>query len=220
MSVLVKICGVNSVEAADAVLRAGADFAGLVFHSSSPRNLSSGEAAALAQRLRGRTRIVAVVADASDDFAGAVVSAARPDILQCHGGETPERIAALRERFGIAIMKAIAVSEASDLDAAPRFEPAADMLLFDAKAPAGAARPGGRGAAFDWRLLRGRRFSRPWLLSGGLDAGNVAEAVACASAPGVDVSSGVETAAGVKSPSLIQDFARAARAASLAEAKP
>lgn len=219
MPVLVKICGVNCVDAADAVLRAGADFAGLVFHPSSPRNLSPGEAAALAQRMRGRARIVAVVADAPDDLIAAAVSAARPDFLQCHGRETPERAVALRALFGVGIVKAIGVSNASDLDMATRFEQAADMLLFDAKAPFGSAQPGGLGAAFDWRLLHARKFSRPWLLSGGLDAGNVAEAMASANAPGVDVSSGVERAPGMKSPELIADFVRAARAASLAEAK-
>jgi phosphoribosylanthranilate isomerase len=219
MSILVKICGINSVESADAAVRAGADFVGLVFHAGSRRNLAPDFARALAEHLRGRVRLVALVADAGDERIALIVDAVRPDFLQLHGGETPERIAALRSRFDTAIMKSIPVAEASDLFDVARYEAVSDMLLFDAKAPKGAERPGGHGAAFDWQLLRRRSFSRPWLLAGGLKPDNVARAIASSGAPGVDVSSGVESAPGRKSPELIRAFIDAARNASRAEAR-
>jgi phosphoribosylanthranilate isomerase len=140
----------------------------------------------------------------------------RPDFLQLHGSEAPERVGALRPRFGIPIIKAVAIADAQDVANAARYEAAADMLLLDAKAPDGAMRPGGHGAAFDWQLLRGRKFSKPWLLAGGLDADNVARAIAASDAPGIDVSSGVETAPGIKSPEMISAFVIAARAATTA----
>ena len=217
MGVLVKICGINSVESADAAVRAGADFGGLVFHSQSPRNLAHDQAAALAAFMRGRLRLVALFADAGDETIHEVVKIVRPDFLQLHGNETPERVGALRSRFGIPIIKAAAIADMSDVTRAARYEIAADMLLLDARAPDGALRPGGHGAAFDWQLLRGRRFSQPWLLAGGLNAGNVARAIAVSDAPGVDVSSGVETAPGRKSPEMISTFVAAARNAQFAE---
>jgi phosphoribosylanthranilate isomerase len=211
MSVQVKICGINGVESADAAVRAGADFVGLVFHAGSRRNLAPDFARALAEHLRGRVRLVALVADAGDERIAAIVEAVRPDVLQLHGTETPERVAELRTRFGTAMMKSIAVAEASDLSDVARYEAVSDMLLFDAKAPRDAERPGGHGAAFDWQLLRTRKFSRPWLLAGGLKPDNVARAIAASGAPGVDVSSGVESAPGHKSPELIRAFIDAAR---------
>jgi phosphoribosylanthranilate isomerase len=219
MSIQVKICGINSVESADAAVRAGADFAGLVFHPASPRNLTREQAVGLADRMRGRTRLVALMVDAKDEEIGAVVKAVRPDFLQFHGSETPERVGAARSQFGIPIIKALAIADASDLARAAAYEAAADMLLFDAKAPASAARPGGHGAAFDWQLLRGRSFSKPWLLAGGLNAENVARAIRACDAPGVDVSSGVETAPGVKNTQMILDFVTAARSATYAETR-
>lgn len=210
MALLVKICGINTALAADAALRAGADFAGLVFHPKSPRQLSFEGGRALADHLRGRVRLVVLVADADDAWIASTVEAVRPDFLQLHGRETPERAGAIRARFGVPLIKALPVAEAGDLDAASAFEPVADMLLFDAKAPEG-LRPGGHGVAFDWSLLRGRRFSRPWLLAGGLDPRNVARAVAATEPPGVDVSSGVEIAPGVKSSEKIAAFVAAAR---------
>ena len=213
MSVLVKICGINSPEAADAALSAGADFCGLVFHAGSPRNVSAEQAASLASRMRGRARIVALLADASDEEITAAMRAAQPDMLQLHGKESPERVAGLRTRFRVDVIKAIAIAEASDLSAVRAYEDVADMLLFDAKAPVNAGRQGGHGAAFDWQILRGRNFARPWLLAGGLHAENVARAIRAAHAPGVDVSSGVESAPGIKSPDMIRNFAAAARAA-------
>ncbi len=219
MGVLVKICGINSVESADAAVRAGADFVGFVFHAGSRRNLSPDFARALADHLRGRVRLVALVADAGDGWIAPIVQAVRPDFLQLHGSETPERIAALRSRFDTAILKSIPVADASDLSGVAGYEAVSDMLLFDAKAPKGAERPGGHGAAFDWQLLRGRSFSKPWLLAGGLKPDNVARAIASSGAPGVDVSSGVESTPGNKSPDLIRDFIDAARGAQYAEAR-
>ncbi|HVU20930.1 MAG TPA: phosphoribosylanthranilate isomerase [Rhizomicrobium sp.] len=219
MGIQVKICGINSVESADAAVRAGADFAGLVFFRGSPRNLSREQGASLAERMRGHARLVALMVDANDEEVAAVVKAVRPDFLQFHGSESPERVGAVRSQFGVPIVKALAVAEASDLARAGEYANAAEMFLFDAKAPANAARPGGHGAAFDWQLLRGRSFVRPWLLAGGLTSENVARAIASSDAPGVDVSSGVETAPGVKSPQMISDFVAAARSASYAETR-
>jgi phosphoribosylanthranilate isomerase len=217
MAIQVKICGIASVEAADAVLRAGADFAGLVFHPPSPRHVTPDKAAQLAARLRGRTRIVALLSDPKDEDVESAIAAAQPDFVQLHGRETPDRIAALRARFGKPVIKAIAVAESSDLACVPVFDSVADMLLFDAKAPASATREGGHGAPFDWQLLRGRSFKRPWLLAGGLNADNVARAIRSAESPGVDVSSGVETAPGLKSAEMIAAFVGNARAAQFAE---
>jgi len=210
MALLVKICGINSAEAADAAVRAGADFGGLVFHPKSPRHLAFEAARSLADRLRGRLRLVALTVDADDELIAAALKAVRPDFLQLHGKETPARAAAMRARFGVPLIKAVAVAESADLSAVPCYEQSCDMFLFDAKAPEGAV-PGGRGAPFDWQLLRGRSFSRPWFLAGGLTPENVGRAVATAGAPGVDVSSGVETAPGVKSAGLIAAFVSAAR---------
>ena len=210
MAVLVKICGVNSAEAADAALRAGADFAGLVFHPKSPRNLKLDAARSLAERMRGRIHLTALVADADDATIAAVLHAVQPTYLQLHGSETAWRTADIRARFGLPVIKAIAVADSADFEAAAEYEIAADILLFDAKAPEG-IRPGGHGVPFDWQLLRGRSFTRPWLLAGGLSPANVARAIAASGAPGVDVSSGVETAPGVKSAALIAEFVSAAR---------
>jgi phosphoribosylanthranilate isomerase len=216
MALLVKICGINTAEAADAAVRAGADFAGLVFHPKSPRHLSFETARALADRVRGRIRLAALVADADDVFIAAALDSVQPDFLQLHGRETPERVGAIRARFGLPLIKAIAVAEAADFKSVPSYYPVADMLLFDAKAPEG-LRPGGHGTAFDWSLLRGRKFPRPWLLAGGLEPGNVARAIAAAAPDGVDVSSGVETAPGVKNPEMIAAFVSAARNPSKSE---
>jgi phosphoribosylanthranilate isomerase len=212
----VKICGINSPEAADAAVSAGADYVGLVFFSRSPRHVTPERAASLAARLRGRCRVVAVLVDATDAEIELAVNAAGPDLLQLHGQERPERVAAIRHRFGIPVMKAIGVADAADLAAVAGFEQVADRLLFDAKAPRAAGRPGGHGAAFDWQLLRGRKFSRPWLLGGGLNAENVSRAIRACDAPGVDCSSGVETSPGVKSARLIREFVAAACAVQFA----
>jgi phosphoribosylanthranilate isomerase len=216
MPIQVKICGINSVESADAALRAGADYVGLVFHARSPRALGPEQARSLSSRLRGRTRIVALLADADDAAIATVMASAKPDLLQLHGRESVERVGEIRGRTGAQIIKAISIAEADDIFAAARYQDVADMLMFDAKAPAGATREGGHGAAFDWQLLRGRNFSRPWFLAGGLTPENVTRAIAISGAPGVDVSSGVETAPGVKSPDLIRSFIETARNAQFA----
>ena len=217
MGILVKICGINSAEAADAAARAGADMAGLVFHPRSPRNLRPEQASALANRLRGKLRLAVLLSDPSDEAVAAAVAAVKPDFVQLHGAETPERVAAIRDRFRVGIIKAIAVADASDLAMASRYEDIADMLLFDAKPPSGAEREGGHGAAFDWQILRGRTFARPWLLAGGLNPDNVVRAIRSSEAPGVDVSSGVETSPGQKSGELISQFVANARSAQFAK---
>jgi phosphoribosylanthranilate isomerase len=217
MGVFVKICGLNSAEAADAAARAGADFGGFIFHRGSPRNLVPDQARLLADRLRGKLRLVAVTSNASDDELAVIVAAVRPDFLQLHGAEAPERVAAIRGRFALPVIKAISIAEQSDFAALQSFEPVADMFLFDARAPKGAAREGGHGMAFDWSLLKGRAFARPFLLGGGLNPSNVARAIALATPYGVDVSSGVESQPGVKNSGLIADFVSSARKAQLSE---
>ena len=216
MAVQVKICGIASVEAADAALRAGADYAGLVFRKGSPRYVVQEQAAQLAARMRGRLSVVALLSNSNDEEAAAAVSAARPDFLQLHGSESPARVAALRTRFGTPIIKAIAVADATDMDCVTGYESVAELLLFDAKAPPGSSREGGHGAPFDWQLLHGRAFRRPWLLGGGLTAKNVGRAIGASGAAGVDVSSGVERSPGVKDATLIAEFVRAARAGEFA----
>ena len=216
MSVLVKICGIKSAEAADAAVRAGADFAGLVFHARSPRNLAPEQATSLAGRMRGRVRLVAMLVDPTDEAIAAAIAAVKPDFIQLHGTETPARAGAIRSRFCVPVIKVISVADAADFTDVPRFEDAADMLMFDAKPPPGASREGGLGTPFDWQIIKGRKFVRPWLLAGGLNPENVARALSLTEAPGVDVSSGVETAPGVKSPELIAQFTAAAKAAGYA----
>lgn len=216
MAALVKICGINAPEAVDAALRAGADFAGLMLHPRSPRHVAREQAAALAVLLRGRARIVTVLVDPDDEALTAAVTAVKPDFIQFHGNETPDRVAYVRARYGVEVIKVISVADAADLTAVPRYEAVADMLMFDTKAPAGASREGGLGTAFDWKILQGRSFTRPWLLAGGLNTDNVARAIRITGAPGVDVSSGVETAPGRKAPELIAAFTAAAKAAQYA----
>jgi phosphoribosylanthranilate isomerase len=212
MAVLVKICGINSVEAADAAAKARADFAGMIFHRTSPRYLDPIRAGIVAERLRGRLRTVALLIDPNDDEIAGVVTVVKPDFLQLHGNETPARVGAIKSRFGVHTIKAFAIADANDFASVAAYNDAADMFLFDAKAPAAATRPGGgHGIAFDWQLIRGRSFTRPWLLAGGLNADNIARAIQVSGATGVDVSSGVETAPGAKSPELILNFVEAAR---------
>jgi phosphoribosylanthranilate isomerase len=220
MPIQVKICGINSVESADAAVRAGADYVGLVFHARSPRALNPEQARSLSERLRGRVRIVALLADAEDAAIAVAMADAKPDFLQLHGRESVERVSEIRGRTGAAIIKVISVAEADDISAAAKYEGIAEMLMFDTKAPANATREGGNGVAFDWQLLRGRTFSRPWFLAGGLNAENVARAAAISGASGVDVSSGVEIAPGVKSPDLIRRFIDNAHKAQFASVTP
>lgn len=211
---IVKICGLKTAESLAAALDAGADMVGFVFFGPSPRNVSLSEAAALGRLVNGRAKKVALTVDADDALIDAISRALAPDILQLHGKETPERAAALSARTGKQIMKALGVSDRADLEAASAFETACDWLLLDAKPPKDATRPGGNGQAFDWSILDGFAPAKPWLLSGGLNAGNVADALARTHAPGVDVSSGVESAPGVKDTAAIRAFVKAARALS------
>jgi len=208
---LVKICGLSTPATLAAALDAGADMVGFVFFPPSPRNLAPDLARTLGIQVGSRAKKVALTVDADDALIDAIVAALAPDILQLHGKETPERAAALRARTKLPVMKAFGVSSAADLAAARAYEPVVDWLLFDAKPPKGATRPGGNAAVFDWAILDGFRTTRPWLLSGGLDASNVAEALARTKAPGVDVSSGVECAPGVKDEAKIRAFLAAAR---------
>jgi phosphoribosylanthranilate isomerase len=209
----VKICGLSTVATLEAALAAGADMVGLVFFARSPRFVGLDAAQKLAAQARGRAKIVALTVDADDETLAAIVAAAAPDMLQLHGRETPARVAAIKRAFGRPAMKALGVSERSDFAHARDYEGVADWLLIDAKPPKDASRPGGNGRPFDWRLARDFAPRLPWLLSGGLDAGNVGEAIALSGATGVDVSSGVERAPGVKDEGKIAAFAAAARAA-------
>lgn len=211
MPIAVKICGLTSADAVDAAVSAGAAYGGLVFHPKSPRFVVAGQARMLAERMRGRLKIVALVADMEDAGIDAVVKNVRPDFLQLHGHETVKRAAQIRETFTLPVIKALPVAEVSDFDAVAEYEKIADMLMFDAKPPGGAERAGGHGAAFDWKILAGRSFTKPWFLAGGLNPENVARAIALSGAAQVDVSSGVESAPGVKDAARIAAFAAAAK---------
>jgi phosphoribosylanthranilate isomerase len=216
MSLLVKICGLSTPEALDAALDAGADMVGFVFFAASPRNLGLGLARELGERVRGRARKVALTVDASDDELARIVDVLAPDMLQLHGRETTDRIVTVRTRFGLPVMKALPIAAREDTSPIYLYAEVADWLLFDARAPRAATRPGGLGKPFDWRLLENLDPSLRFMLSGGLDAGNVAEALTITRAPAVDVSSGVERALGEKDPVIIRAFFQAARAAAAA----
>jgi len=213
MPVAVKICGITGADAVEAAVAAGAQFGGLVFHPKSPRNVALEQARVLAERMRGRLKIVALIADMDDAGIEAVIAAVKPDFLQLHGSESARRTAEIRARFNIAIIKALPVAEAADFDAVADYEGVVDMLMFDARPPKGADRAGGHGAAFDWSLLTNRTFSKPWFLAGGLTPDNVGRAAVLAEARMVDVSSGVESAPGVKDATLISNFINAAKTA-------
>lgn len=213
MSVLVKICGLTTKAGLDAALACGADMAGFVFHEKSPRHVSLELAANLGRLVANGTRKVLLTVDASDASLAAAIAALDPQLLQLHGQETPERVASIRARFGLPVMKAIGIGEAADLAMIPLFDAIADYLLFDAKPSQSTGRPGGNGRSFDWSLLGSIKTRKPWLLAGGLDAENVAEALAQTRAPGVDVSSGVEADLGVKDGNKIAAFIAEARRA-------
>ena len=220
MSVLIKICGLKTFEALDVALEAGADLVGFVFFSPSPRHVVGDTARALSERVRGRAQKVALSVDATDDELAESIDALKPDLLQLHGGETPERVAAVRARFGLPIMKALPIAEHADLAAIRLYDGVADRLIFDARAGVDATRPGGLGKRFDWTLLEGVRTRVPFMLSGGLDAANVAQALRITVASAVDVSSGVERAPGEKDPDKIRAFIAAAREAGREPAAP
>ena len=209
---LIKICGISTPDALDAALAARADFIGLVFFAKSPRHVEAARAAALAARAAGRAGVVGLFVDAEPDFLDSVLATVRLDHLQFHGRETPAQIAAASARHGLPVWKALGVRTRADLAAADQFAGAAARVLFDAKPPEGADLPGGNGLRIDWTILRGLRPALPWMLAGGLDPDNVAEAIAITGAPAVDVSSGVESAPGVKDPARIAAFCTAVRA--------
>lgn len=211
MTIRVKICGINDVAGLVAARTAGADFVGFVFFPPSPRAVTPARAAELSAACPGGPARVGLFVDATDAQIGAALAALPLDLLQLHGAESPARCAELRTRFGVGVMKALGIGGVADLDALAAYAPVVDAFLLDAKAPPGAALPGGNAAPFDWTLTAGRVVPLPWLLAGGLTPGNVRQAIAASGAPGVDVSSGVEAARGVKDPARIAAFVREAR---------
>ena len=213
MALTVKICGLMTPQALDVALESGADLVGFVFFPPSPRNLGLEAARTLGERVQGRAGKVALTVDATDETLLDIVNALKPDMLQLHGKETPERVVAVRTRFGLPVMKALPIAERADLSPIRIYDKVADRLIFDARPPKEATRPGGLGTPFDWRLLAGIHPGIPFMLSGGLDAGNVTEALRITHAPGVDVSSGVERRPGEKDLAKIREFIRAAREA-------
>lgn len=210
-AVRVKICGLTRVADMEAAARAGATYGGLVFFARSPRFLGRDTARAIALAAPPGLGRVGLFVDADDAFLDAVLAEVPLDFLQLHGSESPERLVELRNRYGLPLIKAVGVADADDLPALAVYGRVADMLLVDAKPPRGAVLPGGNGLAFDWRLIAGRRWPVPWLLAGGLTAANVALAVRMTGARQVDVSSGVETAPGVKDAGRIAGFVAAAQ---------
>jgi len=212
MPLIVKICGLSTRETLDVALEAGADMVGFVFFPPSPRHLDLVTARALGRQAKRRAIKVALTVDADDATLANIVETLQPDLLQLHGKESVARLRDIKHKFGLPVMKAIAIETAADIAALPGYADVADRILFDARAPDSATRPGGLGAVFDWHALEHLDLSVPFMVSGGLDAGNVAEAVRVTRAGGVDVSSGVERAAGIKDADMIRDFIRAARA--------
>jgi phosphoribosylanthranilate isomerase len=210
-NISVKICGLSTPETVTAAAKYGAAYVGFVFFPKSPRNIDFHQARALAIETPPGVAKVALTVDADDSFFDALTEAVPLDMLQLHGAETPERVSEIRARYGLPVMKAVGVAEAADLAAIDRYSAVADQLLIDAKPPKGADLPGGNGLSFDWRLLRDRKYwTRPWMLAGGLVPENVAEAIRLTGACQVDVSSGVESAPGVKDPARIERFLAAA----------
>lgn len=212
MSLLVKICGLSTRETLETALDAGADMVGFVFFPPSPRHVSLEAGRELGRQVKRRALKVALTVDADDATLGNIMDTLSPDILQLHGHESVARLRDIKQKFGRPVMKAVPVATAADLAVLPGYAAVADRILFDARPPKDATRPGGLGAPFDWHLLQNLELALPYMVSGGLDAGNVADAVRLTRAGGVDVSSGVESASGVKDPELIKAFIRASRA--------
>jgi phosphoribosylanthranilate isomerase len=213
MPLIVKICGLSTAEAVDAAIDGHADMVGFVFFPPSPRNLSFEAARSLGLRVHGRAKKVALSVDADDELLTAIVHALSPDLLQLHGKESPERVSAIKARFKLPVIKALAVEAKSDFAHVKNYASVGDWILFDAKAPTDATRPGGLGRPFDWALLSGAIPGVPVILSGGLNAENVDEALRVTRAPAVDVSSGVESSPGEKDTNKIREFIRVARQA-------
>lgn len=209
----IKVCGLSDPAHVRTAVEAGADYIGFVFYEPSPRNVSTQVAQALATLARGRAKIVALVVDAEDDLLDRINAQVKPDFFQAHGSETADRISEIHTRTGVPVIKAVKVRDAADVEAAGAYADAACMVLFDAKAPEtlADALPGGNGIAFDWDLLQDGRLRDGFMLSGGLEAGNVAEAITVTGAPAVDVSSGVESAPGIKDAAAIVKFIETVR---------
>ena len=210
---LIKICGLSTQDTLDAALDAGADMVGFVFFEKSPRDISIPLAGALGRMVGKRAQKVALTVNATDDELDVIALSLRPDFLQLHGSETPERVTAIKERYGLPVFKAIGISGRDDFAATAAYADVADWLLLDAKPPKDSELPGGNGQRFDWTLLAHLDRALPFMLSGGLDPSNVGEAIALARPGGVDVSSGVEDLPGMKNPDKIRAFIAAARAA-------
>jgi phosphoribosylanthranilate isomerase len=213
MALDIKICGLKTPEAVAAALSNGASHIGFIFFPKSPRYVTAGVAGQLLKAVTVRAKAVAVTVDAGDDTLDAIVAAMQPDMLQLHGSESAERVAAVKNRYGLPVMKALSIREASDLDPIRSFRSIADRFLLDAKPPIGSELPGGNGVPFDWRLLTGLDAKVDYMLSGGLNAANIGDALSLANPPGIDISSGVESGPGVKDVALIENFFRAVRAA-------
>lgn len=214
MSAKTKICGLSTPETVRAALDGRAAFVGFVFFPKSPRVIAADAARRLAEPIRRQgVKVVALAVDPSDDELDAIMHGLGPDLVQLHGRESPARVREIQGRTGAGIVKVVPVAEASDLSAAAAYEPLVEHLMFETKPPKDAERPGGLGVTFDWTLMKGRRFQKPWFLAGGLDPWNVAEAIGASGAPMVDVSSGVERGPGLKDPALITAFLDAVRRA-------
>jgi len=211
MVIEVKICGITDDDAMEAAMEAGADYIGLVFYPPSPRAVTPEHAAELVEFTPGEVTKVGLFVDPDDATLDRVLTRVRLDLLQLHGSESPERIEAIRLEYGLPVMKVVPVAGLADLAAADPFLAVCDRLLFDAKPPKGATLPGGNAVSFDWTVLAGLRWGLPWMLAGGLTPANVAEAIRISGATAVDVSSGVESAPGVKDPALIRAFIKAAK---------
>jgi phosphoribosylanthranilate isomerase len=209
MSLDIKICGLKTPDTLEAALAGGATHVGFIFFPKSPRYVAPAEAGRLRIAAKGRAKAVAVTVDADAAFLDEIVSAMSPDMLQLHGKETPEGVAEIKARYGLPVMKALSVSEAADLEKAKPYLGVADRFLFDAKPPAGSELPGGNGIAFDWTILAALDRNVDYMLSGGLSAANIGDALRLANPPGIDISSGVESAPGVKDAALIDAFFRA-----------
>jgi phosphoribosylanthranilate isomerase len=213
----VKICGLTTAETVEAAVGGGADYVGFVFYEPSPRSVTPAAAGALARRVQGRAKVVALFVDPDDELLNRVIAEVDPDLIQLHGSETPDRVAAIRNRWGRPVMKAVPVETRRDAETALKYRDSADLILFDAKPPQGTmeALPGGNGVPFDWGALIGMRGKVPFMLSGGLTPENVAAAIRLTSAETVDVSSGVEVRPGEKDPDRIRRFLAAAKAAAV-----
>jgi phosphoribosylanthranilate isomerase len=221
-AIQVKICGINDPVAARTAAEAGVDLIGFVFYPPSPRAVTPERAVELAHELPAGVIRVALLVDADDALVDAVASTGVVDLLQLHGRETPQRVSAIKARTGLPVMKVLAVADPEDVETARAFDGVADRILFDAKPPKSlkGALPGGNGLSFDWHLLDGLTLGTPWMLSGGLDAGNVATAIRLTGASSVDASSGVEDRPGVKNPDKIRAFVAAAKAAGVSASRP